>query len=618
MAAKKSSPPPPTTPIAVGLVRCSTDRQEHSVEDQEAEIRTWVRQSGMQVVRVFGDEGISGSELDRPGMNDLLEFLRRSPDKGTVVAWCRNRMARPTDLREGLFLEWTIEQLGWKLHYLQDPSPTGDALVDTILSAVGFHQAGQYLQGLSRDTIRGQVKHILRGGMTSGRIPYGYMKVVVDADGNELRRVPRRHPHRALKGEQSNYVPGDPAEVEAVGWIYREYASGKYGLADLAEDLNRRQVEAPLGGGWKSGTIRDILINPVYTGDMTWNRETTSKFHRIVAGGVMVPKDKARRSTRKTKRTKNPMTSYAANERGDWIVVPNHHPALVERELWERAQKVRESRAVSEGGRRWVKYCFPLTGIVHCGNCGGRMVGHSPSVKGHVYRRYTCASYHQNRECRPFWVYADKLEAAVAQRLRDTYREAVERARHEDLKGHIVAVLQEIYGNADPGVDVESLQREKARLEKKVSNAIERIADLEQASVAKRLATEVEVWSRRVGEIDQQLVEARSRTHDQSRAEMAADRVLGLLKRLGQTIEKAPREEMKAFYGEALDRIDLRFVVHPPEETGKKRNKLEFVGGNVRANALLADTSRALATSEVSSGRTRTYNQVVNSHLLYH
>ena len=45
-------------------------------------------------LRVFEDEGVSGSELDRPGVRALLSYLESSDDKGTLVVW--KRTARST------------------------------------------------------------------------------------------------------------------------------------------------------------------------------------------------------------------------------------------------------------------------------------------------------------------------------------------------------------------------------------------------------------------------------------------------------------------------------------------------------------------------------------------
>ena len=89
-AAKAPSPTPSSVmALAVGLVRCSTDTQEHSTADQEAEIRAWAKATGHTLLQVFGDEGVSGSELDRPGIRALLTFLEGSDAKGTVVCWKR-------------------------------------------------------------------------------------------------------------------------------------------------------------------------------------------------------------------------------------------------------------------------------------------------------------------------------------------------------------------------------------------------------------------------------------------------------------------------------------------------------------------------------------------------
>ena len=669
MADRNPTPVAPALPIAVGLVRCSTDMQEHSIEDQEAEIRAWAAEKGHRLVTIFRDEGVSGSDLDRPGIRSLLAYLESSPEQGTLVAWKRNRMARPGDPRQGIALELKIEDLGWRIHYLQDASPTGNALLDTILGAVGYHQAGEYLKSLSSDTLRGQVRHILRGGMTSGKIPYGYAKVILDDQDRELRRIERRTPHRKHKGEVARWVPGDPAEVEAVAWMFETYAADKHGLADLAADLNQRGLPAPEGGEWKSGTIRDILQNPIYTGDMVWNRETTSKFFRLV-GGKAVPKAKARTSTRPSKTRSK--TSYAANAPEDWIVVPDQHPPLVNRRTWERAQEVRRKRGRAQGGRRRVRLSYPMTGVAYCGNCGGRMVGHSPSTRGRAktktyrYRRYTCASYHQNRTCHPFQVSADELDNAVAERLRVTYEAAVTQVRRPELRSRLVRLVTNHNGwtTNGAGVDTSGLERERARLERKVANALDRMGDIEQPVVVKKLAAQIDEWSRRVDEIEGLLQEAGPQQAAQPSSDIDADveEQLALLDTLGEALEEAPRIDLKAFFAAALERVELQFTVETPAQTGRKRNRLRFVRGSIRANPLLADTAQALAAREgstggsvlatpsaaggvlapcersasgsvqantpsgadgvfascaSSSGRIRTYDQVVNSHLLY-
>ena len=53
--------------MAVGLCRCSTDRQDRSIAEQEAAIRGWAEGRGARLLKVFKDEGISGLDLSRKG-----------------------------------------------------------------------------------------------------------------------------------------------------------------------------------------------------------------------------------------------------------------------------------------------------------------------------------------------------------------------------------------------------------------------------------------------------------------------------------------------------------------------------------------------------------------------
>jgi hypothetical protein len=82
---------------------------------------------------------------------------------------------------------------------------------------------------------------------------------------------------------------------------------------------------------WSVGTIRAILRNPAYRGDLVWNRRTFAKFHRV-KGGVA--------DARSRMDANKPRENAAA----DWIVVPNTHEPLVSPTQFERAQELMKSR----------------------------------------------------------------------------------------------------------------------------------------------------------------------------------------------------------------------------------------------------------------------------------
>lgn len=319
------------TPVAVGLCRCSTDLQDHSVADQEAEIRRWTAERGLELVAVFKDEGVSGSELDRPGLNALRAFLRDSVAKGTVVAWKRDRLVRPEDPLDGLLLEREIRAAGWTLHYLAGTNVVGNLLVDSILGLVEHHAGGEYLRKLAQDSLRGQWRRVLGGDYPGGKIPYGYAKAVVDAQGVVLRTIARGQAHRKAAAERTRLVVGDPFEVETVRWAFGEVERGAR-LVPLVGALGARQAPSPTGTGWRVATVRDLLTNRVYVGDLVWNRQTSARFFRLVAGQLA-----AQIATHASRRT-GKKTGYQPNAAEHQVVLRDHHPALVERALFDRVQ----------------------------------------------------------------------------------------------------------------------------------------------------------------------------------------------------------------------------------------------------------------------------------------
>lgn len=86
-------------------------------------------------------------------------------------------------------------------------------------------------------------------------------------------------------------------------------------------------------GKWTDTTIRAILVNPIYPGDMVWNRRTDARFHRINNGQAVDRKDihGAR---------------LVPNNKTDWIVVRDAHPALINRRLFEGVKQQLDNRLV--------------------------------------------------------------------------------------------------------------------------------------------------------------------------------------------------------------------------------------------------------------------------------
>jgi len=107
-------------------------------------------------------------------------------------------------------------------------------------------------------------------------------------------------------------------------------------------------------------SIRDIINNPTYTGDMTWNRRSMAKFHRIESGRAVA-------------KVGGPARVIEENDEDGWVVSEGSHPAIIERGLFKRAQARRKGRRERCGCTyrrgRGATSVYLLTGVIQCAPC---------------------------------------------------------------------------------------------------------------------------------------------------------------------------------------------------------------------------------------------------------
>jgi hypothetical protein len=137
---------------------------------------------------------------------------------------------------------------------------------------------------------------------------------------------------RASQGHQAGpavLVPSDCERVETIQSIFRSTQRRSGGLAAISSHLNRECVPTPRGPGWariyscewRDSTVRSILINPIYCGDMVWNRRTDGRFHRIERTESGAGRPVERRNIHGAR--------LVPNDRTDWVVVRDTHEPLV-------------------------------------------------------------------------------------------------------------------------------------------------------------------------------------------------------------------------------------------------------------------------------------------------
>lgn len=273
---------------------------------QREQIEGWVRASGATLGEVFEELDESGSRRDRPKLMRALERAERGESQGIVVARL-DRFGR--SLVDGLA---NIERLGLAGATfvsvgdgLDISTPTGKLVIRIMLSMAEWE-----LDRIRENWAVARARAIGRGVHPAGA-PFGYRR-----------------------GGDGRLVPEEPA-ASIVSEVFRRRAEGET-LGALLDFLNSGGLRTRKGGAFVETSLRGILANRTYLGEVRWAGHSN----------------------------------------------PDAHPPLVDRAIWQLAQsplRFRSNRRTSL-----------LGGVLRCGSCRMKM-----SVESGVFRHGTHGSVYR-------------------------------------------------------------------------------------------------------------------------------------------------------------------------------------------------------------------------------
>ncbi len=389
--------------------RVSTQRQAQAdgIAQQLDRLQGRAQAQGWPVADedIFRDDGYSGANLKRPGLERLRDRVAlRVLDRVLITA--PDRLARHY-VHQVLLLE-EITATGCQVEFLDRPMSQDphDQLLLQIRGAVAEYERSLIAERMRRGRLRKLQAGLL---LPWTRPPYGFC---VDP---ERPRDPAG-------------VRQDGAEAAVVATLFALYAEERCSLFSLARKLQRDAVVPPRAGRrWNVTTVRQILTNPVYTG-------------QIYAGRIQ-----------EACGTGATATTRRLRPREDWIAVAPV-PAMVTQEQFDRVQdKLAQNQQFAR--RNNTAHAYLLRALVSCGVCGLSCSGRCPSPG---YRYYQCrgklAALHSHRDtiCPSRHVPAAQRDALVWDDLRqvlthpETIRLALERAHVEWLVARVVVTDGEV------------------------------------------------------------------------------------------------------------------------------------------------------------------------------
>lgn len=251
---------------AVAYVRASTAKQDLSCDDQVAAIESYCQRVGLALMRVFRDDGVSGTRGrgQRAAWDELLEYLTAGAmTGGAVVVWSMDRWSR--DFRAGLVAAWAVGDLQVELHTTDSGKVDLDSTEGQIMGAMRLAVAAQESRERSR-RVRERKRAHLEAGYWVTRPPYGY-------------RLEGTHGRKRL-------VP-DEVEAGVVRKMFELFDSG-VGYGPIARHLADHGITTRHGNDWCVPSIKRVLSGWSYGG--FWRSRKTGKIEPVMCE-VFLPRD---------------------------------------------------------------------------------------------------------------------------------------------------------------------------------------------------------------------------------------------------------------------------------------------------------------------------------------
>ena len=325
-------------------------RESNSISNQKAMLEEFAARQGFTNIVHFTDDGISGTCFDRPGFLAMMKEV----EAGNVEYLCIKDMSRMGRdyLKVGQIME-ILRQRGVRLIAINDgvDSARGDDDFTPFRNIMNEYYARDTSRKI-RSTFQSKGKS---GKHLTGTVIYGYLwneardQWLVDPEAAE---VVKRIFAMTIEGYGPYQIASKLKEEKIL--IPSAY------LAQHGEGVNKNKTFKDMYG-WGSSTICNILEKREYLGH-TINFKTRKHF-----------KDKK--------------SHYVPED--EWTIFENTHEAIIDQQTFDLVQKIRGNvRRYPDG---WGE-AAPLTGLLYCADCGGKMYVHRTN-NGKRISQYTCSQY---------------------------------------------------------------------------------------------------------------------------------------------------------------------------------------------------------------------------------
>lgn len=298
---------------------------------------------------IFEDAGYSAKNTDRPDYQQMMARIRTG-EFSHLLVWKIDRISR--NLLDFAAMYSELKQLGVVFVSKNEQFDTSSAMGEAMLKII------LVFAELERNMTAERVSAVFLsrandGIWNGGKVPFGY-----------------------AYDKQTKTFSILEDEAKTVRLIYALYESSK-SLVTVSKALNERGIKTRNGSEWSPTTVHTMLSNPFYSGTYRYNYRNESDPHHHV------PKKKE-----------------------DWILVKNHHPAIVSPEHQAAVELILASKSYGKNQTYQRKNIHAFAGLLTCGYCGSTMAATIDRARADGWRPsvYICSRRRMSNDCQNKYV----------------------------------------------------------------------------------------------------------------------------------------------------------------------------------------------------------------------
>lgn len=436
------------------------ESDSESVINQKEILKSYVKNNKFNLYGEYVDDGYSGTNFDRPGFQKMLEDIK-SKKINCVIVKDLSRLGRD-HVMTGYYIETFFPENNIRFISILESYDSFKNLASND-SSTFIIACNDYYSKQNSIKIRNVLNDKRKNGKFIGSLPsFGYMR-----DSND----------------KGHLIP-NPETAPIVKNIFKWRVEG-IGPTEIATRLNNANAPTPSGykktnlssrlidrDTWTISTIKKILTNRIYTGDMVQHTQTKVNY----------------KSKKKV-----------ALDQSLWVIVEDTHEPLIDKKTFEYVQTLRKRYTrnvpIKTGREKRV-----LEGKIYCKECGNRLSVYYRKTLD--YWSINCNRYSRDPKrgrCNSHFYPYDYLEEQILEKFEEAVGEFIKKLDIKQLNQKVAKNVYKVSEDSDKIIS--NLNKDKEQVLNKLSILYsDRCDGIISAEIFRELTIESEKKLERINE----------------------------------------------------------------------------------------------------------------------